>query len=86
MDSYKIVPSRVADGHQKETQVPEALLGQSGEIYSDLCCLDTFQNHGIKVVFLTGSCSVGSAFVVNLPFLDFLNLIDRTRSSRNCAS
>ena len=38
MDSYKIVPSLEADGHRKETQVAEALLGQIGEIYSDVCC------------------------------------------------
>ena len=38
MDSYKIVPSLVADGHRKETQVAEALLGQIGEIYSDVYC------------------------------------------------
>ena len=38
MDLYKIVPSLVADGHRKETQVAEALLRQIGEIYSDVCC------------------------------------------------
>ena len=27
--------------------------------------VDTFQNHRIKFVFLTGSCSVGTALVVN---------------------
>jgi len=32
-------PSRVADGHQQETQVAEALLEQIGEIYGNVCCL-----------------------------------------------
>ena len=71
MDSYKIVPSLVADGHRKETEVAEALLDKSEKSIWMCAVVNTFQNHAIKFVFLTGSCSVGTALVVNCRSLIF---------------
>lgn len=85
MDWYKIVPSRVADGHQQETQVAEALLEQIGEIYGNVCCLRYIAKSQNKVRLFDRVLRCRYCFDGELN-VKFLNLINRTRPRRNLAS
>ena len=65
MDSYKIIRSEVADGHEQEMQVAEVPLNKSEKPIEMRAVVDTFQNHRMKFVFLTWSCMSLTVLVVN---------------------